>query len=200
MGKDTHVLPWRYRYTIESPPDTWLRFLPRHSDLGVEHFQVDVETCRNTTVYRLENRTGIRTTNEEGEALDEEDWAAFEYNATVNYTLAVCEPLMEVPAANPCPWSRDCTLLGEVSFKLRAYAMLPGWADSATTAGLFTFIEPGACRIATTPHHERHYTLGAVGAHRTRFPKLDEHEGQLRRMAPVLRPPACEVRRQRTDR
>ena len=43
---------------------------------------------------------------------------------------AECELVMQVPAANPCPWSRDCKLLGEVSFKLRAYALKRNSVDS----------------------------------------------------------------------
>ena len=74
----------------------------------------------------------------------------YTYIVSSEATELVCESLMTVPAANPCPWSRDCTLLGEVSFKLRAVAMVPGWVDSDTTSGLYTFIQPGFPRWMNT--------------------------------------------------
>jgi hypothetical protein len=137
-------------FTIEKPSGMWLLFEPQTSST-VEHFQVRVSTCVNVTYNTTKTVTSQRMVTEVNRfnvAIERvED---YQLNITVNRTTAVCETVMSVPAANPCPWSRDCSLLGEVSFKLRAYALRVGWVDSLTASGLYTFIQSGFPRWMNT--------------------------------------------------
>ena len=109
-------------YTAQMYPGGWLLFEPRISG-AVEDFAVDVSTCYNHSY--------VKTVTVQGQ------------NHSSNVTELECEHAMHVPAANPCPWSRDCKLLGEVSFKLRAYALRTGYVASQATSGLYTFIQAG---------------------------------------------------------
>jgi hypothetical protein len=135
------------QYTIEKAPGVYLQFRPRRAQL-LEYFHVDVYTCYdrlyNKTVLRSERKIGERTvTNAVGQPrLETYEYTEY-YNVSVSTTEPICAPAMQVPAANPCPWSRDCRLLGEVSFKLRAYALRTDWVDSPTASGLYTFITGG---------------------------------------------------------
>jgi hypothetical protein len=131
-------------YTIEKDepgPGTWLLFEPVTSK-HVEDFHVTVSTCFNHSYYDYQLVTRQRM--EDGMQVD------YQHNLTLNMSELRCQPVMKAPAANPCPWSRDCKLLGEVSFKLRAYALRIGWVDSVTTSGLYTFIQSGFPRWMNT--------------------------------------------------
>ena len=103
-----------------------------------------MSTCANESVTGLEARNATRTERVRtplGQQVEQE--VEYSYNVTLNLTESRCERLMKAPAANPCPWSRDCKLLGEVSFKLRAYALRTGYVASQTASGLYTFIQAG---------------------------------------------------------
>ena len=153
-GYDVHNISLYPQYTFEKPPGVWLQFVPVETD-ALEMFHVDVFTCFNTswakpqTEYRetVEYRS---VTNALGVVEVQPYTVITLYNTTVNTTEADCTHVMQAPARNPCPWSRDCKLLGEVSFKLRAYAMKTDLVDSAMASGLYTFITKGAPRWMNT--------------------------------------------------
>ena len=148
------------QYTFEKPPGVWLQFRPITRDASgelapVEHFHVDVYTCFNVsyakpkTLYRTEIEYRS-VTNALGVVEVRPVELIIPYNITVNTTEADCTHVMQAPARNPCPWSRDCRLMGEVSFKLRAMALHTDYVDSATSSGLYTFITNGAPRWMNT--------------------------------------------------
>ena len=142
------------QYTFEKPPGVWLQFQPVQTK-ALEMFHVDVFTCFNVSWAKPElhyrTRTEYRsTTNALGVVQVQEYTVREAYNIMVNTTEADCTHVMQAPARNPCPWSRDCKLLGEVSFKLRAFAMKEDYVNSATASGLYTFITGGTPRWMNT--------------------------------------------------